>query len=56
MDNTPTNSTDVLQPNTRPSDKEIMDALIKQAKFAEDYYVKLLSQFQENLRKKYLNL
>jgi hypothetical protein len=41
---------------SRPSDKEIMDALIKQAKFAEDYYVKLLSEFQENLKKKYFNL
>jgi ABC-type multidrug transport system fused ATPase/permease subunit len=41
---------------SRPTDKEIMDALMKQATYAEDYYLKLLSQFQENLRKKYFNL
>jgi hypothetical protein len=42
--------------STRPTDKEIMNSLIKQAKFAEDYYLKLLSQFEENLKKKYFNL
>lgn len=45
-----------LEPNTKPTDKEIMDSLIKQAKFAEDYYLKLVSQFEENLKKKYFNL
>jgi hypothetical protein len=65
MDNTTNNVSDavvkgeVLQPNTKPTDKEIMDQLIKQAKFAEDYYCKQVSQFEENLKKnfqKYLNL
>jgi hypothetical protein len=62
MDNATTNVSDavvkgeVLQPNAKPTDKEIMDALIKQAKFAEDYYLKLVSQFEENLKKKYFNL
>jgi len=65
MDNATTNVSDavvkkeVLQPNTKPTDKEIMDALVKQAKFAEDYYRKQLSQFEESLKKnlqKYLNL
>ena len=49
----------VAEPTTKPTDKEIMDQLIKQAKFAEDYYRKQISQFQENLRKnlqKYFNL
>ena len=48
-----------VEPNTRPTDKEKMDQLIKQAKFAEDYYRKQVSQFEENLKKnlqKYLNL
>jgi hypothetical protein len=48
-----------LEPNTKPTDKEIMDALVKQAKFAEDYYRKQVSQFEESLKKnlqKYLNL
>jgi len=40
-----------LQSNTKPTDKEIMGQLIKQAKFAEDYYSKLVAEFQENLRK-----
>ena len=40
-----------LQSNTKPTDKEIMDQLIKQVKFAEDYYSKLVTQFEENLRK-----
>lgn len=35
------------------TEKELMDALIKQASFAEDYYCKLVSQFEENLRKRY---
>jgi hypothetical protein len=55
---TPVSKTETLEANSqvsKPTDKEIMDALIKQAKLAEDYYVKLLSQFQENLRKKYFN-
>jgi len=65
MDNATTNVSDavvkgeVLQPNAKFTDKEIMDQLIKQAKFAEDYYRKQLSQFEENLKKnlqKYLNL
>jgi hypothetical protein len=65
MDNATTNVSDavikgeVLEPNTKLTDKEIMDALTKQAKFAEDYYRKQLSQFEENLKKnlqKYLNL
>jgi hypothetical protein len=58
MNNT-TPVSETLEANSqvsKPTDKEIMDALIQQAKLAEDYYVKLLSQFQENLRKKYLNL
>jgi hypothetical protein len=55
MDNTVTDAV-VKEPSTRPTDKEVMDALIKQAKFAEDYYLKLVSEFQENLRKKYFNL
>jgi hypothetical protein len=49
---------EVLEPSatpSKPTDKEIMDALIKQAKLAEDYYLKLVSEFQENLRKKYFN-
>ena len=43
-----------LQHNTivsRPTDKEIMEQLIRQAKFAEDYYSKLVAEFQENLKK-----
>jgi hypothetical protein len=55
MDNTATDAV-VKEPNTKPTDKEIIDALIKQAKFAEDYYLKLVSQFEENLKKKYFNL
>ena len=57
MDNTTANVSDavvkkeVLESNTRPTDKEIVDQLIKQAKFAEDHYRKLVSQFEENLRK-----
>ena len=39
--------------STTPTNKEIMDSLVQQAKFAEDYYCKLVSEFQENLRKKY---
>jgi len=35
----------------KPTEKEIMDALIKQAKLAEDHYNKLVAQFQENLKK-----
>jgi len=42
---------EVLQPNSKLTDKEIMDQLIKQAKFAEDYYSKLVTQFEESLRK-----
>jgi hypothetical protein len=65
MDNTANNVSDAVvkeqtvEHNTKPTDKEIRDALIKQAKFAEDYYRKQVSQFEENLRKnlqKYLNL
>ena len=65
MDNTTNNVSDAVvkeqtvNPTTRPTDKEIMDQLIKQAKFAEDYYRKQVSQLEENLRKnlqKYLNL
>jgi len=44
----------VLESNTqpfKPTDKEIIDQLIKQAKFAEDHYRKLVSQFEENLKK-----
>jgi hypothetical protein len=58
MDSTVTDAV-VKEPSTRPTDKEVMDALIKQAKFAEDYYRKQVSQFEENLKKnlqKYLNL
>ena len=57
MDNTTANVSDavvkkeILESNTRPTDKEIVDQLIKQAKFAEDHYRKLVSQFEENLRK-----
>ena len=39
--------------------EEAMDALKKQASFAEDYYRKQLSHFEESLKKnlqKYLNL
>lgn len=60
MDNTTANVSDavvkkeVLESNTRPTDKEILDQLIKQAKFAEDHYRKLVSQFEENLRKTFL--
>ncbi len=54
MDNTA--STEPTTIPSKPTDKEIMDALIKQAKFAEDYYLKLVSEFQENLKKKYFNL
>lgn len=65
MDNATTNISDaaikgeVLEPNAKLTDKEIMDALMKQTKFAEDYYRKQLFQFEENLKKnlqKYLNL
>jgi hypothetical protein len=45
-----------VESSTKPTDKEIMDGLIKQAKFAEDYYLKLVSQFEEILKKKYFNL
>lgn len=57
MDNTTDNVSDAVvkketvNPTTRPTDKEIIDQLIKQAKFAEDHYCKLVSQFEENLRK-----
>ena len=62
MNNTKTNVTtsdavikgETLEPRTTPTDKELMDSLIKQAKFAEDYYLKMVSQFQENLRKTYM--
>jgi hypothetical protein len=63
MDNTTVSDAVVkeqtVEASTRPTDKELMDQLIKQAKFAEDYYRKQVSQFEENLRKnlqKYLNL
>lgn len=47
---------ETLEANTlpsKPTEKEIMDALIKHASSAEDYYRKLVSQFEENLRKYY---
>jgi hypothetical protein len=50
MDNTTTN-TETVESATKPTDKEIVNSLIKQAKFAEDYYLKLVSQFEENLKK-----
>lgn len=59
MDNTTANVSDavvkeeVLESNARPTDKEIVDQLIKQAKFAEDHYRKLVSQFEENLKKNF---
>lgn len=65
MDNATTNVSDavikgkVLEPNTKPTDKEIVETLIKQANFVEDYYRKQLFQFEENLKKnfqKYFNL
>lgn len=65
MNNTTANVSDAVikeqtvESTTRPTDKEIMDALVKQAKFAEDYYRKQVSQFEEILKKnlqKYLNL
>jgi hypothetical protein len=40
----------------KPTEKEVMDMLIKQASFAEDYYRKLVSQFEENLRKTLLKV
>ena len=54
MENTTTSESSTIP--SKPTDKEIMDSLIKQAKFAEDYYLKLVSQFEENLKKKYFNL
>jgi len=54
MNNTATNESSTIP--SKPTDKEIIDSLIKQAKFAEDYYLKLVSEFQENLKKKYFNL
>ena len=65
MDNTTTNVSDivvkeeVLESSTKFTEKEVTDALIKQARFAEDYYRKQVSQFEENLKKnlqKYFNL
>jgi hypothetical protein len=59
MNNTEANVSDAvvkeegLEPNTKPTDKEIIDALTKQAKFAEDYYRKQLLQFEENLKKNF---
>jgi hypothetical protein len=50
---------EILEPNSLSrelTNKEVINALIKQATYAEDYYRKLMSQFEENLRKKYLNL
>jgi hypothetical protein len=44
---------ETLKPSTTPTDKEVMDSLVKQAKLAEDYFNKLVAQFQENLRKTY---
>jgi DNA-binding protein YbaB len=45
-----------VESSTKPTDKEIVDQLIKQAKFAEDHYRKLVSQFEENLRKTLLKV
>lgn len=59
MDNATTTVSDtaikkeVLEPNPKLTDKEIIDALTKQAKFAEDYYRKQLFQFEENLKKSF---
>ena len=60
MDNATTTVSDstikkeVLEkPNAKFTDKEIIDALTKQAKFAEDYYRKQLFQFEENLKKSF---
>ena len=60
MDNATTTVSDstikkeVLEkPNAKFTDKEIIDALTKQAKFAEDYYRKQLFQFEENLKKNF---
>jgi deoxycytidylate deaminase len=47
---------ETLESNTTPlkiTEKELMDALIKQASYAEDYYRKLVAQVAENLRKTY---
>lgn len=65
MDNATTTVSDtaikkeVLEPTAKLTDKEIMDALTKQVKFAEDYYRKQLFQLEEDLKKtfqKYLSL
>ena len=45
------NNTEKVEPTPKPTDKEIVDSFIKQAKFAEDHYLKLVSQFEENLKK-----
>ena len=50
---------ETLEPSVlpcEPTNKEIMDMLIKQANFAEDYYRKLVVQFEENLRKTLLKM
>jgi len=50
---------EIVEPSVlphEPTNKEIMDMLIKQANVAEDYYRKLVSQFEENLRKRLLKV
>lgn len=60
MDNTTTTVSDITikkevleEPNAKLTDKEIIDALTKQVKFAEDYYRKQLFQFEEDLKKSF---